>query len=163
VHDAIREMAEALQYQPLTANMEIVLLLSAQNDWVVASPHQLRQVFLNMAINAADAIYENPEAGRLEIKTTSSGNILEIRFADNGPGIPEQHMEDIFDPFFTTKEPGKGTGLGLSVSFRIIESTGGTMEVISEKGNGTVFVIRLPAHGSETRRTETDCKDHPES
>ena len=69
---------------------------------------------------------------------------IEIRFADNGAGIPLDQLDRIFDPFYTTKDPGKGTGLGLSVSYRIIEGLNGRIYAESEPGNGTTFIIRLP-------------------
>jgi two-component system, NtrC family, sensor kinase len=74
----------------------------------------------------------------------STGPWLRIRFSDNGSGIPGENLTNIFDPFFTTKEPGKGTGLGLSVSFMIIESFGGSMQVESVVGQGTCMTVSLP-------------------
>jgi signal transduction histidine kinase len=114
-------------------------------------------VFLNLIINAADAISaKGPGAeGELVVATGNSTDNgptgapaqdwLRIHFRDNGTGIPEENLTNIFDPFFTTKEPGKGTGLGLSVSFMIIESFGGSMRVESEVGQGTCMTVSLPA------------------
>jgi signal transduction histidine kinase len=122
----------------------------------MADGDQLRQVFLNLIINAADAIsVEGGDTrGKLEITTaleTDDGPgtetpaaRLKIMFSDDGPGIAEENLGDIFDPFFTTKDPGKGTGLGLSVSFMIVESLGGTLAVTSEAGRGTTMKISLP-------------------
>ncbi len=131
--------------------------LGARSDAVTADPSQLRQVFLNLIINAADAISsKGPGAvGDLIIATDdstdagaaagSNGSWLRVRFSDNGSGIPEENLSNIFDPFFTTKEPGKGTGLGLSVSFMIIESFGGRLQVESVAGQGTCMTVSLPA------------------
>lgn len=156
VHDIIHDTADVLRVQPLIANMELSLGLNAGEDTVYADPNQLRQVFLNLVINAADAIStaQTQNRGELKIITElanntgsdlkSAGRQLKIIFMDNGPGIPEENIGNIFDPFFTTKDPGKGTGLGLSVSFMIVESMGGRMTVASEVGRGTTMTIYLP-------------------
>ena len=156
VHDIIQDTAEVLHVQPLMSHIELVLNLVADTDTVLADPNQLRQVFLNLIINAADAIsgVEKGTGGKLEISTTLEKNgdhaspaatdHLKIMFSDNGPGIAEENMGNIFDPFFTTKDPGRGTGLGLSVSFMIVESLGGKMTGTSELGRGTTMEISLP-------------------
>jgi signal transduction histidine kinase len=160
VHDLILDTAEVLRVQPLISNMELNLDLGATEDTVLADPNQLRQVFLNLIINAADAISgdENANGGRLKISTTlgkngdqdspAAANQLEITLADNGPGIAEENLSNILDPFFTTKDPGRGTGLGLSVSFMIVESLNGKMTGISELGKGTTMIISLPLYKS---------------
>ena len=156
VHDIILEITDVLKLQPLMAGIQLDLSLKADRDVVMADADQLRQVFLNLAINATDAISstENPEKGQLTILTHVADNpdseeelegaTLVITFQDNGPGIPEALISDIFDPFFTTKEPGKGTGLGLSVSFMIIESFGGTIRAENTEGGGAVMTLLLP-------------------
>ncbi len=156
VHELIHDTASVLRVQPLMSNIELSLKLSAEEDTVLADPNQLRQVFLNLAINAADAISGEGEdsGGKLEISTLlekdggsdtkNSAAQLKIMFIDDGPGIAEENLGNIFDPFFTTKDPGRGTGLGLSVSFMIVESLGGTMTVTSEAGRGTTMIISLP-------------------
>jgi len=129
---------------------------------VWADSNQLRQVFLNLIINAADAITSEDKnaAGLLNISTglkndTNPGAepacaYLEISFTDDGPGIEKESLGNIFDPFFTTKDPGKGTGLGLSVSFMIVESLGGKMTGLSGEGRGTTMIISLPIYRAET-------------
>jgi two-component system NtrC family sensor kinase len=155
VHDLIDDIAEVLNVQPLMANIDLRQSLSAEKDVVLADANQLRQVFLNLIINAADAIAAmgNGENGQLRIATevaTDTASLsdsiprLKIRFIDSGPGIPEDRLGNIFDPFYTTKEPGKGTGLGLAVSFMIIERFGGHMTATSEVGKGTTMVVYLP-------------------
>jgi signal transduction histidine kinase/CheY-like chemotaxis protein len=104
-------------------------------------PGQLNQVFMNILYNAADAIQGT---GEINIKTSQVGNNLVLRFKDNGSGMPEEIRSHIFEPFFTTKPVGKGTGLGLSISYGIIEKHKGTIEVTSEVGKGTEFIITLP-------------------
>jgi signal transduction histidine kinase len=70
---------------------------------------------------------------------------VEVRFKDNGMGIPDEEISHVFDPFYTTKDPGKGTGLGLSVCYRIIESYGGTISIESRQGEGTTVIVKLPS------------------
>jgi signal transduction histidine kinase len=150
VHGVLREIADVFRMQPLTADIRLRLDLKAPVDTVRADAGQLRQVFLNLMINAADAIgAASRSGGRLEIKSREAGEggtpaMLEIQFADNGPGIAPENLGSIFDPFFTTKEPGRGTGLGLSVSIMLVENMGGRMAVDSRPGEGTIMRVLLP-------------------
>lgn len=154
VHDLIDDMADVLRFQPLMSNILMTFSLDAEKDTVMADPHQLRQVFLNLTINAADAIgsLENKSDGRLTIASDimpdsdrpAGPHLLKLMFTDNGAGIPDEELENIFDPFYTTKEPGKGTGLGLSVSFMIVEAMGGRIKASSHIGEGTTMTIYLP-------------------
>jgi two-component system NtrC family sensor kinase len=82
--------------------------------------------------------------GRLVAKTQRVGNMIQISFADNGPGISEENLKMIFDPFFTTKEVGKGTGLGLSICYGIVEAHGGRIHARSKLGQGATFVVEIP-------------------
>lgn len=106
---------------------------------VMVDANQLSQVFINIILNAADAM---PEGGNLIIETEAFDNYVKISFTDTGVGIPPEHLPHIFDPFFTTKE--KGTGFGLSVCYSIIKNFGGEIEVRSEVGKGSTFTVRLP-------------------
>jgi len=156
IHEVIDDIANVLNVQPLMSNIELTLSLEAQSDQVLADPNQLRQVFLNLAINAADAIAADREGkqGRLEIMSEVTKKSLahkkrfiksiNIRFIDNGPGIPQKNLDNIFDPFFTTKAPGKGTGLGLYVCFMIVDSLGGNIQAHSTEGQGMTMTITLP-------------------
>jgi len=154
VHELIDDITEVLRFQPLMSDIDLTLSLVAEKDRVMADPHQLQQVFLNLAINAADAIasIKNKSDGRLVIASevvsdsdrADCPSLLKLMFTDNGFGIPDGELGNIFDPFYTTKEPGKGTGLGLSVSFMIIEAMGGRIEASSEPGEGTTMTIYLP-------------------
>ncbi|MGE0200153.1 MAG: sensor histidine kinase [Candidatus Melainabacteria bacterium] len=109
-------------------------------------PGQLNQVFMNLLINAAQAI---PEKGRIGVRSRfDNGNIV-ISIQDSGSGIPEEQLSKIFNPFFTTKPPGKGTGLGLSIVYSIIETHEGNIEVDSVQGQGTTFTITLPLRERE--------------
>lgn len=106
----------------------------------MVDPNQIEQVFINMLLNAAQAM---PAGGTLTLTTRAAGPQLTVAIADTGTGIPPEHQRRIFDPFFTTKE--RGTGLGLAVSYGIVENHGGRIDLESEPGKGTTFTIRLPA------------------
>lgn len=108
------------------------------------NPDQIQQVFLNIMLNALDAM---PEGGGFHVSIRQTGAWVEIRFTDTGGGIDEGVLGRVFDPFFTTKALGKGTGLGLSICYGIIKEHDGTIAVKSKKGSGTTFEIRLPLEG----------------
>lgn len=103
---------------------------------------RLQQVFVNMAMNAIDSVTER--TGVVSIKTFSENEWMNIEFADNGCGIPEENIPRIFDPFFTTKPAGKGTGLGLYLCHQIISAMNGRIDVSSTPGKGSTFIVRLP-------------------
>ncbi len=112
-------------------------------------PGEFNQVILNMVINAAHAIAEvvqgQEKKGKITVSTRKKGTHVEIRISDSGTGVPEEIRDRIFDPFFTTKEVGRGTGQGLAISRSVIvDKHGGTIDVESEVGKGTTFIIRLP-------------------
>lgn len=110
---------------------------------VVGDRDRLEQVFLNLIVNAADAM---PDGGTLSVRIERpSDEVVEIGIEDTGVGIAPQHLDRIFDAFYTTKERGKGTGLGLLVSQRIVREHGGTLRVQSDLGKGTRFTITLPS------------------
>ncbi len=108
---------------------------------VFADRDQLQQVFLNLFLNARDAM---PDGGDLAIKTYESKNEIAVEIADSGGGIDEKNLQQIFDPFFTTKPAGKGTGLGLAVCYGIITAHGGRIEAAANERGGTIFQITLP-------------------
>ena len=111
---------------------------------VVADIQQLNHVFMNIILNAADAMGGK---GRLGIKTylLPEKNTICMEVSDSGPGIPKEIISRIFEPFYTTKQEGRGTGLGLSMAYSIVEDHGGNIRVESKEGKGTVFIIELPA------------------
>ncbi|MEJ2200063.1 MAG: ATP-binding protein [Desulfuromonadaceae bacterium] len=109
-------------------------------------PQQLNQVFLNLLVNAAQAI---PEQGVIRVETRCEQGDIRVKISDTGGGIPPEVLSRIFEPFFTTKEIGKGTGLGLSISFEIVQKHGGEILVDSRPGEGTTFTLRLPLQGVE--------------
>lgn len=116
-------------------------------EGVPCHPSDISQVFLNLIVNAADAIEElgADEPGQIGIATRLDGNCAEVRISDTGCGIPAETIDKIFDPFFTTKDVGKGSGQGLAISYNIIrQKHGGTITCQSKPGKGTTFTVRLP-------------------
>jgi two-component system NtrC family sensor kinase len=108
---------------------------------VRADERHLSQVFLNLLLNAGDAMGGK---GRVRVEARRSGDRVEIEISDSGPGIAAEDLPRIFDPFFTTKEPGQGSGLGLAICHSIVDSLGGSIEARSGLGGGAVLAIRLP-------------------
>jgi len=161
IHDLIMETVNMLKPQPMMAHIKIRPVLEASKDTVRADPNQLKQVFLNIIMNAADAMtneeVSNDEiAGTLIIKTIDAGDSIELRFEDTGTGISQQELAHVFDPFYTTKDTGTGTGLGLSVCYRIIEGMGGSIRAESTQDEGTTIIIDIPLYheGSRTPALE---------
>jgi two-component system NtrC family sensor kinase len=108
---------------------------------VRCAPQELQQVFLNLVLNAAQAI---PERGTIRIETEPHDGAVVVHVVDDGSGIAPEHLDRIFDPFFTTKAVGEGTGLGLAVAHGIVQEHGGWIDVRSEPGRGSCFRIWLP-------------------
>jgi two-component system NtrC family sensor kinase len=110
---------------------------------IVIDSAQLQQVFMNIILNAAEAMDGN---GNLTIRTSldGKGSAINIEFIDTGHGIKEEDRKRLFEPFFTTKEVGKGTGLGLAISYGIIQKHQGIIRVTSQVGKGSTFTIKLP-------------------
>ena len=105
-------------------------------------PQKINQVFMNILLNAAQAIEEK---GEIRIKTSAGEGQVHVAISDTGSGITEENITRIFDPFFTTKEVGKGTGLGMNIAYNIIKEHGGTIKVESKPGQGSCFTVSLPA------------------
>lgn len=114
---------------------------------------QLNQVWMNLLVNAAQAVGET--GGEVQIQTQVEGESVIVKISDTGCGIPPEHLSRIFDPFYTTKPVGEGTGLGLSISFSIIERHQGTISVESKINEGTVFTVKLPIQINSERETES--------
>jgi len=132
-----------LENQALFHNIRILKNLDPNLPPVPANASQLNQVFMNIILNAAEAM---DGQGTLTVTTRlgSEKNTVIVEFNDTGSGIKEEHLTRIFDPFFTTKEVGKGTGLGLSMSYGIVEKHHGRIWVKSKEGEGATFIIELP-------------------
>ncbi|MBT8370813.1 MAG: GHKL domain-containing protein [Deltaproteobacteria bacterium] len=117
----------------------------------MADPDRLEQVFINLLINARDAVDEKgqsrghpPGEKKITITTHSEGNSIVVEIRDSGPGIPDEIIDRIFEPFFTTKKVGQGTGLGLSISYGIIKECNGRIKAFSKKNEGAGFRMRFP-------------------
>ena len=133
----------ALVSHPLkTSRIQVVKTLAEGLPAVRGSANKLQQVFLNLFLNARDAM---PSGGILEVRTSAHNGSVEIEVVDTGLGIPRELIHRIFDPFFTTKASGRGTGLGLSVSYGIIKEHAGKVDVRSAPGKGTAFHVEFPA------------------
>ena len=128
-------------------NISYSLNLLHQDAVIHGDRFRLEQVFMNLIINARDAIEEKHGTGGGKITVTSfrENNDFVIRFADNGTGVPALARDSLFDPFFTTKEVGKGTGLGLSIAYGIIQDHQGQITWENPKEGGAAFVVRIPA------------------
>jgi PAS domain S-box-containing protein len=137
----LEETCQLLKGEFAEQPISVILRFSPDVPWVMADPVQLQQVFLNLLINAVQAM---PEGGVITLTTSvdPEGKQVQIEVADTGPGIPQEHLSRIFDPFFTTKEGG--TGLGLPVSARLMRVQGGHISVSSREGRGSVFTVSLP-------------------
>ena len=152
VNDITVRCIELLAHQALFHNIEFIRSLSPDLPQVVGDAGQLQQVFLNLIINAAAAMNGK---GRIAIESRFDevAQMVVVRFADSGPGIPSEIMDKIFEPFFTTKAPGEGTGLGLSVAYGIIQQHGGSIEVENVPEGGAVFTVKLPLESPEEFQT----------
>jgi len=156
---ALREFSHADQDEPALADLNEGLESTINIVWnelkykatlhreygdlpkVSCYPYQLNQVFMNLLVNAAQAI---PDKGEIWVKTWADTDHVYVAVRDTGAGIPETHLPKIFDPFFTTKAVGQGTGLGLSIVYGIVERHGGTIRVDSRVGGGTTFHLSFP-------------------
>ncbi|MCD6319361.1 MAG: GHKL domain-containing protein, partial [Candidatus Desulfofervidaceae bacterium] len=150
VNEAIKEIINIVKHTLETNNIQLKTMLAKNLPQVNVDKEELQQVFLNLVINAIDAM---PEGGELFISTAlDEDQSVKVIFQDTGCGIKKKHLDKIFDPFFTTKPEGKGTGLGLSVSYSIISKYNGRIRCESEEGKGATFIINLlPAGGHYDR------------
>ena len=144
LHIVLEEVLEIMAYDLRTCNVTVVKEFAPSLPKIMADPHQLQQVFVNILGNARQAIEPFQTEGRIIVRTFTAEGWVAVEFQDNGPGIKPQHLARIFDPFFTTKPAGKGTGLGLSLSYGLIQEHGGKISATSEPGHGATFLIELP-------------------
>jgi PAS domain S-box-containing protein len=125
-------------------NITVDFLKEPELPALQGDPHQLMQVFLNLILNAEQAIRENRDKGTLRIRLGRTGDIVWASFQDDGPGIAPEILPNIFDPFYTTKRPGRGTGLGLSICKAVMKEYSGNIEAAPAPGGGAVFTVSLP-------------------
>jgi two-component system, NtrC family, sensor kinase len=142
VNRVVEETLTLVAHPLKTSQIQVVKQLGGTLPAVRGSANKLQQVFLNLFLNARDAM---PSGGMLEVRTAAHNGSVEVEVADTGAGIPREHIHRIFDPFFTTKASGRGTGLGLSVSYGIIKEHAGKIDVRSTPGKGTSFHVEFPA------------------
>jgi len=165
LNELVQRTVQMQAYPLRKSNVTVDFLPEAAIPAVVADPNQLMQVFLNLLLNAEQAIRESREKGTIRVRlgrgsaANDAGNVagnmaanpdsVWIVFQDDGPGIAPENLAHIFDPFFTTKRPGRGTGLGLSICKTVLREHGGNIEVASAPGGGAVFTITLPVGTGE--------------
>ncbi|MCX5798833.1 MAG: ATP-binding protein, partial [Proteobacteria bacterium] len=152
VNELLEDVFGLVANQSLFHNIKIKKLFSPNLPTIIADATQLKQVFLNIILNAAQAMEGR---GNLTVTTVQEKKQIKVKIQDTGPGIPPEIMDKLFSPFFTTKE--KGTGLGLAISYGIIERHAGKIDIETKLGKGSTFIISLPVsadedeHGDETR------------
>jgi len=153
VDSTLVDLNRALENTIVVARNEHKYVADVETDFgelppVVCHAGELNQVFLNLIVNAAQAIEEKvagtEQRGLITVRTRRLGDCVEVAISDTGAGIPEQHRDKLFDQFFTTKPVGKGTGQGLAISRSIVTKHGGTIRFESTLGKGTTFYIQLP-------------------
>jgi histidine kinase len=151
VNDVMQSAFEIFSQQLILRGIEVIWDLERELPKINADPSRLEQVFINILINARDAIEERwgPEESekadkKIVLKTRRKADIIISEVCDTGMGIPESIKDKIFEPFFTTKEVGKGTGLGLSISYGIIKDFGGSIRVKPNSPEGACFTIKFP-------------------
>ena len=137
----IMDVFSLLEHQFEVARIRVRKELAASGALVLGMEHQLQQVFLNLFLNAKDAM---PRGGWLSVGTRIDGSLVVVEIADTGSGIPSEQLARIYDPFFTTKSIGRGTGLGLSITYGIVREHEGTIHCSSAVGQGTRFTLTLP-------------------
>ncbi len=147
----IRETATLIEHQFQKAGVTTRLNLATDLPVVRGNAGKLQQVFLNLFINARDAM---PAGGSLTIRTWADNGFAHAEVADTGQGIPAEHLARIYDPFFTTKAPKKGTGLGLSITYGIVQEHNGIIEVDSTLGRGTRFHLEFPTLAAVRRHAQ---------
>lgn len=152
INTPIRGVFTVLGQQLKLRQIQVQLELQDNLPPVLGVANRLEQVFLNLVMNARDAIEEKQNANdgktlesRLTIRSYREKNSVVVTVADTGTGLPEAYKDRVFEPFFTTKEVGRGTGLGLSISYGIVKDCGGHIEIDSTEGTGTTFRLTFPA------------------
>jgi PAS domain S-box-containing protein len=141
LHDVLGDVLSLLEHQLKTGSIQLRRELASAPLVVQGIEHKLQQVFLNLFLNARDAM---PKGGWLSVASRHLGDRAVVEIADTGSGIPVEHLSRIYDPFFTTKPIGKGTGLGLSITYGIVQEHNGTIACESTPGQGTRFVLTFP-------------------
>jgi len=150
LNELVQRTVQMQAYPLRKSNITVDFLQEPAIPAVVADPNQLMQVFLNLLLNAEQAIRESREKGTIRVRLGRNPDSVWIVFQDDGPGIAPENLTHIFDPFFTTRRPGRGTGLGLSICKTVLREHGGNIEAASAPGGGAVFTITLPLSTAES-------------
>jgi PAS domain S-box-containing protein len=151
-NDILQRALELRAYEWRTSNIKVVVDLAPGLPKVRADYHQIQEVFLNLILNAEQAMVEAHQGGTLGIKTCGNKGYVQIVFSDDGPGIAKENLSRIFHPFFSTRADKGGTGLGLSICHGIVLEHGGKIYAKSRLGEGATFVVELPAAASYARK-----------
>ncbi len=146
INETIEKTLELRVYEQEQNNIRTITRFTPDLPEIMGNDFQLRQVFLNITINAEFFMIEAHGKGTLTILTERAGDFIRVSFTDDGPGIPQENIARLFNPFFTTKEVGKGTGLGLSICHGIVTEHGGRIWAESKPGEGATFTIELPVY-----------------
>jgi hypothetical protein len=152
INAVISDVLALLEHQFKTGRIQVRKELAVAAPVVQGIEYKLQQVFLNLLLNARDAM---PKGGWLTLLTRAEGKEAVIEVGDTGSGIPAEQLSRIYDPFFTTKAIGKGTGLGLSITYGIVQEHGGSITCESVVGQGTRFTLRLPLAAAMSRAAGT--------
>jgi len=144
INDIVQKALDLRAYELRTGNIEVALDLAPGLRKVTVDFYQIQEVFLNIILNAEQAMIETNKGGKLGIKTEEAKGCIRVLFTDNGPGIPAEHLDKLFDPFFTTRGAKGGTGLGLSICHGIVAEHGGKIWARNKLGKGTTFFVELP-------------------
>jgi two-component system NtrC family sensor kinase len=150
LNELVQRTVQMQAYPLRKSNITVDFLQEPAIPAIVADPNQLMQVFLNLLLNAEQAIRESREKGTIRVRIGRNPDSVWIVFQDDGPGIAPENLAHIFDPFFTTRRPGRGTGLGLSICKTVLREHGGNIEAASAPGGGAVFTITLPVKAPES-------------
>ena len=143
INETLGRALELRAYELRISNIELVVELATDLPKTMADPYQIEEVFLNIVLNAEQAMTETHRGGKLTIKTQKVKDYIKICFTDDGPGIPAEHLDKLFDPFFTTREEKGGIGLGLSVCHGIVTEHGGKIYAKSKPGKGATITVEL--------------------
>jgi two-component system NtrC family sensor kinase len=142
VNETLHRTLAIIQRELLDTSIALVFEPGEDLSPVQGSRDQLQSLWLNLIVNAKQAIEPGP--GKIRIATRRAGEVVQVTISDNGPGIQPDQLARIFEPFYTTKDPGRGTGLGLSICHRIVTQHGGNIQVTSQPGEGTQVTVSLP-------------------
>jgi two-component system NtrC family sensor kinase len=146
LNESIEAAIELVSFQLQAAEIELRQEMDSSLPLVLASNEHLKSVWINLLVNASDAVSEMAGERRIELisRLSPDQQYIQVVVVDNGAGMNAAQLGHIFEPFYTTKDPDKGTGLGLATCYRIIEQHGGQIDVLSDPGEGTTFIVVLP-------------------